>query len=265
MFRLQKQLLVTGLLLLSLSAQAELAVIDLGYRTAEELIPALGPIMGPDDVLTGTGYQLIVRGNAQTLEEIRQLLEKLDVRPNNLLITVRRQGSGSSSDRGYAAGGEVVITDRGTGVRGQISGRDGRTDRSGYVTQQLRVIEGSRALISAGESTPVRTRQIYRNGQWLTVTENVEYRDTGDSVYVLPRVQGNRVTLEIEPQSSQWSSGNQISVDRIQTTVSGQLGEWISLGQSNEASSSEQRGLLSRGSTEHSNNVSYEVRVEIIE
>lgn len=56
-----KQLMLMLICLLPMSAQAELAVIDLGYRSAEELIPALGPLMGPDDVLTGTGYQLIVR------------------------------------------------------------------------------------------------------------------------------------------------------------------------------------------------------------
>jgi len=260
-----KQLLLMLICLLPMSSHAELAVIDLGYRSAEELIPALGPLMGPDDVLTGTGYQLIVRTDEQTMSEIRSLLEKLDTRPNNLLITVRKRGDYSASQKGVDTNAGVVITDRNTAVRGSVNVYSDRSRREGYVTQQLRVLEGSQALISAGESTPIRSRQIYRNGRWVTVTDNVEYKDTGNSFYVLPRLQGERVTLEIEPQSSRLLQGQVVEVERAQTTVSGRLGEWISLGQSESSEQQRNSGILSGGTAESSNNVGFEVRVEVIE
>ena len=260
-----KQLLLMLICLIPISAHAELAVIELGYRSAEELIPALGPLMGPDDVLTGTGYQLIVRADEQTMSEIKSLLEKLDTRPNNLLITVRKRGDYSGSQRGVDTNGGVVITDRDTSVRGSVNVYNDRARRDGYVTQQLRVLEGSQALISAGESTPVRSRQVYRNGRWLSVTDNVEYKDTGNSFYVLPRLQGERVTLEIEPQSSRMLQGQVVEVERAQTTVSGRLGEWISLGTTETSEQQRQRGILSGSTSESSNNVGFEVRVEVIE
>ena len=63
---------------------------------------------------------------------------------------------------------------------------------------------------------------------------------------------GDRVTLEISPQyDTPGSQGyGSVNTQRLTTTVSGRLGEWIELGGSGQQSSSSNRGGFSAGTSE---------------
>lgn len=57
-------------------------------------------------------------------------------------------------------------------------------------------------------------------------------KDVTTGFSVLPRVSGDNVTLEISPQRAvlDQRDGGAINIQRIHTTVSGKLGEWIDIG-----------------------------------
>ena len=64
-----------------------LQIIDLNNRPAEEMISIIKPMLKPIDAITGTGFQLFIRTDAKTLEEVKRLLSVMDKAPKNLIIS----------------------------------------------------------------------------------------------------------------------------------------------------------------------------------
>jgi hypothetical protein len=138
------------------------------------------------------------------------------------------------------------------------------------IGQTVQVLEGYTAFIRAGESRPVRNRQVVRsmvNGQWVDrVIETTDYRDATTGFNVRPRLQGDRVTLDIDPQRETFDDQRRgaVNVQRVATTVSGRLGEWISLGGIGEERSDDRSGILSTRSVRSSDQRGVQVKVEIL-
>ncbi len=261
------KILFFSLLLLAISSQAAgpliTEVIPLHYRSAEELLPILRPLVPRPGTVTGMRYQLIVRGTAKDLEELRRVLSRLDRAPRQLLIKVRR-GSGSSLNRDSTeafgrAGGKIHLETgrRSTPGGGLIlrSGDDkhdagvrirrtrGHSDESSV--QQIRVLDGHEAFIRSGQSVPLGQRQVTISGHGTTVHDTVQYKDVTTGFYVIPRLNGDRVILNISPRSARLSrrGGGAIDIQQAQTTLSGRLGEWISIAGSSRRSSDTESGI----------------------
>ncbi|UCF75162.1 MAG: hypothetical protein JSU71_13110, partial [Betaproteobacteria bacterium] len=69
--------------------------------------------------------------------------------------------------------------------------------------------------------------------------------------YVRARVSGDRVTLDISPQRETLSGDVRggVNVQRVVTTVSGRLGEWMELGGVGKDATGQQSVLLGRSSS----------------
>src|SRR5690606_201176 len=65
--------------------------------------------------------------------------------------------------------------------------------------------------------------------------------ETGTGFHVIPRLSGDTVFLEIATEEAGRES------QRIATTVSGRLGEWLEMGGAASAATRDERGLLSAG------------------
>lgn len=259
------------LLLLSGGVQArEITVIELKGRPAEEIIPLIRPLLAPGDALSGTGYQLILRTDPKTLREVRDLISQLDYAPRNLLVSVRR-GAPSSSDEtavgvtGSVQGDKVRIS---SGERNQ-QGVDVHLERRMSTArddaqQQLRVLEGQRAFINTGSAVPYPSNRVVVTPGGAAVDEGVQFRNLRSGFYVLPRVSGERVTLNIEPVNEQLQSDHSIAVQQAQTVVSGRLGEWIALGGISEREQRSGRGILSTRSSQRESELGFYVKVELV-
>ncbi len=255
-------------------AQPSLEVIPLHYRTAEEVIPVLRPMLAPEGTLSGFKGQLIVRTTPENLADIKRILASLDRAPRQLLITVR-QDADINRQRSMAEvsgnvggenarvivppasrerqGGSVVVREGDSRIRAHVLESDSDvTDRN---TQTLRVMEGREAFIRMGQSVPVRGRQVTRTvvgGQVVEqVVDTTQYRDVTTGFYVRARVSGDRVMLEVSPQAEKLSQDIRggIDVQRVVTSVSGRLGEWMELGGAGQSATAEQSRLLGRTSS----------------
>lgn len=90
-----------------LTGLAEVEVFELRNRQAQDLVQHLRPLYPEDQVsLSADGQRLVVRGEQPILDEIEQLVERLDVAPAQLRISLRRdrsaievQSPGDSSQR----------------------------------------------------------------------------------------------------------------------------------------------------------------------
>lgn len=255
-------------------ATPQVEVIPLHYRTAEEVIPVLQPLLAPEGTLSGFKGQLIVRTTPENLAEIKRILASLDSAPRQLLITVRqdadinRQGSAAEVSGNVGGenarvivppagrerqGGGVVLREGDSRIRAHVLESGSTvTDRN---TQTLRVMEGREAFIRAGQSVPVRGRQVTRTvvgGQVVEqVVDTTQYHDVTTGFYVRARVTGERVMLEISPQRETLSKDIRggVNVQRLVTTVSGRLGEWMELGGAGQSATAEQSALLGHASS----------------
>lgn len=252
----------------ALSQNSVVEVIALRYRTAQEMIPILQPMLAPGGTLSGFQGQLVVRTTPANLEEIKRILASVDTAPRQLLITVRQDAditsersaagiSGSvGGDRGRVTvpgtrdtrGGDVVLREGDDKVRVHVI--EGRSNENASDTQSVRVMEGREAFVRIGQSVPVRGREVRRTVVGGRVVEQVvdstQYRDVSTGFYVLPRVSEDRVTLDISPQretlSRQVPGG--VSVQSVVTTVTGRLGEWMEIGGIGQDASGQQTVLL---------------------
>jgi len=252
----------------------EVEVIPLHHRTAEQLIPTLRPLVAPGGAITGMQSSLIVRSTRANIEEIKRVLAALDRAPRRLLISVRQDAGGVSDRRSMSAGGTV------SGSRGSVSVGQGAPAGSGVnarildssrttddrVVQQVQALEGNPAHISVGSSRPVPTRSTTVGPGGVVVSEGVIYQDVSTGFTVVPRLSGDRVTLEINPRraSPNRLPRGSVSTSEIVTTASGRLGEWIELGGVNQSATRDERGILSRDSATRQSSSGVWVKVDEI-
>jgi hypothetical protein len=271
------------LLLLPLSAlAAELEIISLKHRSAEELLPIVRPLLDKDGVASGMNYQLILRTSPRNLAEIKKLLISLDVAPRRLRITVMQDVDRDTVERLTSVSGSVgsnpriTLPDSGSGASVEVGqGRDRlkanvistRSLEEGRNTQQLQVLEGNRALVRTGQSMPVPQRQVIRHPWGSQVVDSTEYRDVDSGFYVLPLVHGDRVTVEIEAQNDAPLRGDpqSVSTQRASSTLSGRLGEWIELGGTGQRETVDDGTISTRSVARKHEQRSVLIRVEEVE
>jgi len=234
-------------------AQQELEVIPLKSRTPDQVLPALLPLVEPGGALTAANNQLFLRASRQNREDIKRALAAMDVPLRSLIIRVSQTRGVDESDRGGRAQGQVVLGSR-TRVEGQATVWDTRSQRQESGSQMVQTVEGGRAFIQVGRSLPIPMRQVTYGPQGPVVTDSVQYYDVGQGFYVEPRLAGDRVTLEISQQADaplhSRSGLPAAHVQRLATTVSGRLGEWIQLGGVGQEASGDQRGTLNLSTRE---------------
>ncbi len=245
-------------------AQQELEIISLRHRPLDQVLPALQPLLEAGGTLSGMGDQLFLRASRANREQIRQALAAIDTPARRLLIRVSQDRQAVSREQGGGISGQVVFDRYGRivqpaagngGTRIEVRRGDSvlvgeagewRGSGSSGSTQVVQVIDGGRAFIHVGQSLPVPLRQLVVGRHGAVLNETVVYRDLGQGFYAQPRVVGERVTLEISPQADLLRSRGDGSSDtqRLTTTVSGRLGEWIELGGSNQQADFARQGNL---------------------
>lgn len=266
-------LLLVLTLLTALPAQAgAINTIQLHNRPAAEIIPIVEPMLGAGEVITGHGFKLFLRASAQTLEQVEAMIAALDIAAKILQISVF-QGSERSLETNSVSGNLRIVTGegsiaagnngaRGTGslsfgndnVSGDISASSTRQRRQSSPVHQLRVAEGSTGFIETGRQIP-----------FPGVGTSNEYKAVTTGFYILPRVRGERVTLQVSPfrNALSGSGSDTIETSSASTTISGRLGEWLQIGGVSENSSSSQRGIASYASSQGESSDSIWIRADL--
>lgn len=250
-----RRLVLVLLLLLPvpLAAPAEIHVIQLKHRPAEELVPVIRPLLGPNDAVSAVDYRLIVRTSETRRREVERVVQQLDIARHQLTLTVRQGSRAERRDTTHGVSGEVgigrdarvtlprrpsaddrgvVVEQQGGDARLRYQGREERVNAADERTQTLRVQDGQRAYIRLGQSVPHVQRILSLAGGQVTLAQDVEYQNVVTGFEVLPRVQGNRVQLEITPRLSSLAdpATGLANFQELRTTVSARLGEWVDLG-----------------------------------
>jgi hypothetical protein len=249
--------------------QAEsLEMIQLRYRTAEDLLPILQPLVPAGAAISGTGDMLLVRADAGTVAQLRAAVANLDRAPRQLLITVGQvtgtQGGGTT----VRGSGTITTGDVQVGVNqppqstsgGRVVVRSGTANDGLRDVASVRALEGRETYIALGQSRPFTSTTVTQSGVYPPiVSQSTEYRDVQSGFYATPRLNGDRVTLEISPRQQRVTNDRQgdrqgnvthgavVSGGSITTTVSGRLGEWIEIGGASTARDGSERGVVTWG------------------
>jgi hypothetical protein len=209
-------------------AQNSLEIIALRHRTAEQVIPALQPLLEPGGTLSGQGAQVFVRTSPANLAELRRALDAIDRPQKRLLISVRFDQALDAASRGIEASGRNNRID--------IRAQDSRSRGEERVDQRVQALEGARAMIYTGESRPVRQRQFIQTPAGVISQEVTVVQETTSGFEVIPRVVGDTVQVQIAQQRVGSAAA---------TTASGRLGEWFELGAVAMTAARDDRGIAS--------------------
>ena len=218
--------------LLCVLAQS-LQVFKLQHRSAGDVLSELQPFVEKGGVLSGMNDSLFLRASARNQDEIRKMLVVLDVPQRRLMISVRQEGDDELQAHGGAVNGRITVRDGKVGAGG--TARVYSSDRSGNnrLSQSVQTLDGGRASIVVGQSFWVPMRQVRMGAGGVVVTDSVVQRDIGSGFAARPRLNGEQVTVEINPLHETLegdAATGSVRSERLMTTVSGPLGEWLVLG-----------------------------------
>ena len=299
------KLFVTLLTVLSLYAATAPAdsihTIELRHRPSEDLIPLILPLLDPDESITGRGQQLFIRASNQKVEEIRQIITKLDTAPRILLISVfqgddrdlralsieqnfkfehNRTDVGIDKQTGSSYSGSNV----GFSTRNPSGGRSdtiysSRGRLSDNPIHQLRITEGTQGYIETGESLPYFSGDYWRDGRdrrgrgkkrgggYGDYEGGVEYKDIYTGFYVYPRIQGQQVTLDVSPYKERESDerAGDYKMSSAHTRITGPLGKWLPIGGTTEETQSRNTGIGISNSTRSRDNKSIWIKADLVQ
>ncbi|MFV3339316.1 secretin N-terminal domain-containing protein [Pseudomonas sp. NY15349] len=241
-----RPLLASLLLVASLTAQAATEVVPLQHRSSAELLPAAQAFIGKDGTVSAFENKLIVNASAERIDDLRALLQQLDTAPKRLLISVDNNDSNFQDNRGNAR-----VIHYGT------SNRDGGM-------QQIQASEGQPALIQIGQSIPITSTSTDGYGR---IQSNTEYRNVTQGFYVTPSLSGDTVRLQISTNNERISHerADVVNVQSTDTTVTGKLGEWITLAGHNQQSQADRSTSSLSYSTQRGENMTLRVKVDLLD
>lgn len=275
-----------ALVFLASAARADsVSNIQLQNRPAEEVIPIIEPMLDENDAISGQGFQIFLRSSPQTLARVKSMLEVLDTPARVLQISVAQGSEREIRKLGIDANLQIERGD----VSADVGSENSENDAGGRITyssdgssvsaggirsdqflsdnpvHQVRVTEGNEAYIETGEQIPY----VFGGGRIgpRRVVGGVEYRDVMTGFYVLPRVHGENVTLEVSPfKNSQTNeSGYNVETQSADTTITGRIGQWLLIGGATEQISRTDRGSGSYTSTQSESIASIWIRADLVQ
>jgi type II secretory pathway component GspD/PulD (secretin) len=267
-----RRLLFVLLFTFGLAHADEVEVIQLRHRTAEQVIPTLRPLVEPGGAISGMQSTLVLRASRANIAQLRHVLDTLDRTPRRLLISVRQDAGASFERRSAGVSGTIASGDARIGVNEAprresgvtISAQDASGSRDSSVSSQVQALEGSPAFIAVGQSVPVQSTVVTPTPGGTIVQRSTCFQNTGSGMYVIPRVSGDRVFLDIAQGTA--TPNRQVAgaanVQQISTTASGRLGEWFPLGGIDQSSARTQSGILYGASGARTSASSVWVRVD---
>ncbi|UWF47280.1 secretin [Pseudomonas sp. N3-W] len=250
-----RTLLTTLLLTCSFSVMAATEIVPLNYRTSADLLPVAQNFIGKDGQVSAYGNQLIVNAEPGKIDELKALLAKLDTAPKRLLITVDTNENNVQGDQGYSVNGAAPSQTR--IINRSTDSRDGGI-------QQVQASEGTPALIQVGQSVPLTSTQTDTYGRLQSQTN---YRNVTQGFYVTASVTGDTVHLAISTNRDRMSQerSDVVNVQSTDTTVTGRLGEWITLAGVNRETQADKQALTRSYSTQGRDDMTLRVKVDTLD
>ena len=258
-------------------AETQFKIITLQHRFAEEILPAIQPLVGDDGTATAMQNNLIVRTSRKNMAEIEQIVSSMDTVRQNLKITIRRNNKNDIGQKrtkitGRKRIGNVTVETGG----GRINSPDvmaldieNYESKSNLSSEQfIRVADGELAFISVGQSIPYTQEWINLTNRYIGIQRSTAFVNIDTGFTVRPRAIGNprtidnKVQLEITPRFSQLSRNGFIDFTTLTTTIQVNRGEWFDIADTMQQKDEVSYAILNWQSKNQSVNDPLLIRVE---
>ena len=252
-------------------AATEFKIITLQHRFAEDILPAIRPLVGNYGTATGIQNQLIIRTSSENMAEIEQIVANLDVERKNLKITVSHQNNLQNKRDGVTVNGSkrfgnVEISNNRypqnsrDGV--QIGVENSQSSSMSSGNQFVNVIDGEQAFIRVGQSVPFTQEWLTLTRRYARIQQTTEFVDINTGFAVRPRTIGDQVELEITPRIAKLNQSGSIDFEDLSTVVRVNRGEWLDLGGTMQQKDDVSRAILNKQSNNQSQDNQLSIRVE---
>jgi type II secretory pathway component GspD/PulD (secretin) len=143
---------------------------------------------------------------------------------------------------------------------------DSNMQRAQTSRSRVQALEGRPAYINSGSRIPLQTTERYYDGVVSFERRTSQLQDITRGFYVVPRLQGDEVTLEVVQHDNR--PGQRLGVINTQsagTVVRGRLGEWVELGGVHTSVNSRQGGIGQSVNSLGDENRAIRVKVECLD
>jgi len=252
-------------------AKPEFRIIELRHRFAEELLPALQPLVGDNGSIRAFGTQLIVNADASDLANIEAAIRSLDTQLRNWSITVDHGTHTSQQERNIDLSGragnrnvKVIVPDAQGRVSRGVSIRAMENSQSWQqgVDMKLTVMDGAQAYISSGALVPYNNFWITLARRHTHIVQTTGWQEVSTGFVVRPRQIGERVDIEIVPRLAQAGGSGSIDFTTLSTHVQVRPGEWLDLGGLMGNKDEVSRAILGIGDSQSSSTGRFRIKVE---
>jgi hypothetical protein len=226
---------------MALADEAAMEVIPLVNRPASEVRALLAPLLDADDRVIDNGSSLIVKTAPARLAEIKALIQKLDTRLNNLLISVLQTSSKTAAELNAEA--KIALSPDTIQMLGMVGNTEDLRNRQQH--QQLRTLEGQPAHIKTGQVRPVQNYSVYGSAYGNSVIGNTQMMEASTGFAVTPRLAGNQVLIDIEPWSDRFQRNGNMDTQSAHTSLRANLGEWVEIAGNADTEQAEHSGFNS--------------------
>ena len=266
-------LVVLAAALLTASASyAAVEIISLNFRNPTEVLPLVKSMLSSEGKISADERtnSLIIVDSAEAIARVKQSLAVIDAPVRQAMVRVRFQDSASREERSVSGGGQVsgdngsVSTGRRRGPRDGVDVRaqDRSVSRGGSSEYFINALSGSWAYIRVGQDIPYTARwsDLCRRYGPPVVFQRIE---TGFDVK--PVIRENMADVEIVPRISEMGSDGRpggVRFAEASTQVQVPLGQWVTIGGSDQSGNEVLRAILEAGSSRQSSALSIQLFVE---
>lgn len=254
------------------AAPTQFKMITLQYRFAQDVLPVIESMVGPEGKVSALDNHLMVTATPDQLAAIEQVIAKLDVARKTMRITVSHDDvlRAERSAAGVSGSGRVGDVTVGVGpnarrapdnqVNIDLDQRSSRYSTSG--SQFVSVTEGEQAFIRVGQSVPYTQQWISLTQRHIHVQQSTQFHDITTGFAVRPRAIGGQVELQIMPRIARPGANGIVDFQELATTVRVSPGQWFDLGGIMQARDEVSRAILSERSTSGERSNQLMIRVD---
>jgi hypothetical protein len=214
---------------------------------------------------------LIITDNNKVIQNIRAFLAGYDTEVRQVRVRVRFQEAASSRGRSVSVEGGAsgrhwsasTGRTRRDGVHVHVDGSKRRLGRSSEYF--VSVTSGSPAYISVGKNILYRERWAYFTHHYAAYGERIVSQRIETGMDVTPVIVGSRARIDITPRISHGDAhGGEgvVRFTRASTTLTVPLGQWVTIGGSDQQQNEVIRAILASGSRSRDSSLSISLMVE---
>lgn len=257
--------LLLMLLVLPNLAHAEVKILTLQHRPAEDLLQPIRELLDEGEKAQAAGNHLVLIADGESLTAAIKLAELLDQPLTAFVIRVKQEERSQLTGQQLGATTTYSTRDQLTGavtVQKQL-GNSNKTN-----VQLLRVLEGEVAWIEIGRDIPYTSEWAATTGETTGYAERVEYKTIATGFWVRPQqAVSDKVLVDIEPQISSMQQYAQqrpgeVHFSRLRTRIQIPSGTWYPLGQQLRHADQLSRAIISYGNSTGQQDLETYIRID---